>query len=275
MKPIAFDYAAAAGAAAACSLLAQVGGAKPIAGGQSLGPMLNLRLARPAALVDVSRASDLRGTRDEGDAIVYGAAVTHAEVEDGDVPDATPGWLAAVARGIAYRAVRNRGTIGGSLAHADPAADWVNVLIALGAHAVLVRGGATRTVALPEFFTGPFATVLGQDELIAGVRVLKRGAVARWGYWKFCLKAGDFAKASAVVLIDPDRDETRILLGAIEQPPVLLNDPEAIVAGRRPLADVVKEAAPHLSVESHALHVAALRRAVAMATSGSGGGVMS
>jgi carbon-monoxide dehydrogenase medium subunit len=268
LKPVRFEYAAAADVAAASALLAQAeDGAKPIAGGQSLGPMLNLRLARPAALVDVSRATDMRSARDDGDAIVYGGAVTHAEIEDGAVPDATPGWLAAVARRIAYRAVRNRGTIGGSLAHADPAADWVNVLTALGAHVVLACSGGSRTVALTDFFTGPFATVLAPDEVIAGVRVLKREPKARWGYWKFCLKVGDFAKASAAVLIDPDRPETRILLGAIERPPMLLADPAAILAGRMPLADVVKQAVPHLSDESHALHVAALRRAIAMATS--------
>ena len=273
MKPVRFDYAAAADAAAASALLAQAidaaKDAKPIAGGQSLGPMLNLRLARPGALVDVSRASDMRIARDEGDAIFYGGAVTHAEIEDGVVPDATPGWLASVARRIAYRAVRNRGTIGGSLAHADPAADWVNVLTALNASVVLARNGATRTVALSDFFTGPFATVLAPDEIITGVRVRKRSAKARWGYWKFCLKAGDFAKASAAVLVDPDRGETRVLLGAIEKPPVLLSDAAAILAGKFPLAPVVTEAAPHLSDESQALHVAALRRAIALATTGS------
>ncbi|MBI1201077.1 MAG: carbon monoxide dehydrogenase [Rhodopseudomonas sp.] len=266
MKPVRFDYAAAPDAATACSLLTQSVAAKPIAGGQSLGPMLNLRLVRPDALVDISRASDLRGVRDEGNAIVYGAAVTHAEIEDGAVPDATPGWLASVARRIAYRAVRNRGTIGGSLAHADPAADWVNVLTALDASVVLTRSLGTRTVALAEFFTGPFATVLAHDEIVTGVRVPKRGAAARWGYWKFCLKVGDFAKASAAVLIDPERGETRILLGAIEKPPILLSDASAILAGRMPLAAVVTDVAPHLSYDSHALHVAALRRAIALAT---------
>lgn len=267
MKPVRFDYAAADDAAAACRLLALgINDTKLIAGGQSLGPMLNLRLARPPGLVDVSRANDMRGARDDGDAIVYGGAVTHAEIEDGIVPDATPGWLASVARRIAYRAVRNRGTIGGSLAHADPAADWVNVLTALDASVVLARSGATRTVALSDFFTGPFATVLAHDEVIAGVRVPKRGAAARWGYWKFCLKVGDFAKASAAVLIDPERGDSRILLGALEKPPMLLSDAAAILAGRLPLAPVVTEAAPHLSYDSHALHVAVLRRAIALAT---------
>jgi carbon-monoxide dehydrogenase medium subunit len=264
LKPVAFDYAAAADAAAAARLLAGAD-AKPIAGGQSLGPMLNLRLARPSALVDVSRAADMRTARDDGDAILYGAAVTHAEIEDGAVPDATPGWLAAVARGIAYRAVRNRGTIGGSLAHADPAADWVNVLTALGAEVVLRRGGVTRSVPLAEFFTGPFATALAPDEIIAAVRVRKRGPAARWGYRKFCLKVGDFAKASAAVLRDPDRHEIRIVLGAIERPPVLLPDPAAILDGRVSPAAAVKSAAPHLPADSYAMHVAVLRRAIALA----------
>ena len=265
MKPVAFDYAAADSAAAASALLVQAEGAKPIAGGQSLAPMLNLRLARPSAVVDVSRAADMRGAKDEGDAILYGGAVTHAEIEDGAVRDATPGWLAGVAGHIAYRAVRNRGTIGGSLAHADPAADWVNVLTALGGEAVLAGRNDSRTVALSEFFTGPFATVLTEDEVIAGVRVVKRGPGARWGYWKFCLKVGDFAKASAAVLLDPSRNETHVLLGAIERPPVLLPDPTALLEGKRPLPDAVREAAPHLSEESHTLHVAALRRAIAIA----------
>jgi carbon-monoxide dehydrogenase medium subunit len=215
----------------------------------------------------------MRMARDEGEAILYGGAVTHAEIEDGVVPDATPGWLKAVARRIAYRAVRNRGTIGGSLAHADPAADWVNVLMALGGEVVLARNGEARTVALSDFFTGPFATALAPDEVIAGVRLVKRRGAARWGYWKFCLKVGDFAKASAAVLIDPDRNETRILLGAIERPPVLLPEASAVLDGRFPLSDVVKAAAPHLSDESHALHVAALRRAMAITSAGHQGEV--
>ncbi|MCK9913428.1 FAD binding domain-containing protein [Microbacteriaceae bacterium K1510] len=268
MKPVAFDFSFATDATTAAAMLASGGSAKPIAGGQSLGPMLNLRLARPRTLVDLSRAADMRGVTDEGDAIVYGGAVTHAEIEDGVVPDATPGWLAAVARRIAYRAVRNRGTIGGSLAHADPAADWVNVLTALGAEAILVRGGAKRVVPLETFFTGPLATVLAGGEVIAGVRVRKRSSAARWGYWKFCIKAGDFAKASAAVLIDPARGEKRVLIGAIERPPAVLPDPVAIVEGRIVLADAVQQAAPHLDDAAHTLHVTALRRALAIATEG-------
>ena len=104
MKAPPFEYACARDAAHAVSLLAEAqGSARPIAGGQSLGPMLNLRLVRPGLLIDVRACPDLRGFVDEGDAIVYGAAVTHAEVEDGAVPDALDGRLSAAARGIAYR----------------------------------------------------------------------------------------------------------------------------------------------------------------------------
>jgi aerobic carbon-monoxide dehydrogenase medium subunit len=265
LKPASFDYATAADSAAAITLLAEAG-ARLLAGGQSLGPMLNLRLARPSVLIDLSRAADLRGARDEGDAVVYGSAVTHAEIEDGIVPDATPGWLAAVARHIAYRAVRNRGTIGGSLAHADPAADWVNVLTALDAAVVIAGPRGLRTMPLTGFFTGPLATALAPGEVIAAVRVPKRSAAARWGYWKFCLKAGDFARASAAVLIDPDRSETRILIGAIERPPGLVRAPEAVLAGQIRCDAAVRSVAPHLAGESHALHVAALRRAITLAT---------
>jgi carbon-monoxide dehydrogenase medium subunit len=246
VKPAPFDYAAVASGPAAAALLASGQGARLMAGAQSLGPMLNLRLARPGCVVDISRAADMRGFRDEGDAIVYGGAVTHAEIEDGAVPDPTPGWLSAVARRIAYRAVRNRGTLGGSLAHADPAADWVNVMTALGGAVLLARPQASRTVVLADFFTGPFATVLAPDEVIMGVRLVKRGPAARWAYWKFCRKVGEFAKASAAVLIDKERGETRILLGAIERPPVFLSDPQALLAGQAPVA---------------------VRRAIALATS--------
>ncbi|MBI1777089.1 MAG: FAD binding domain-containing protein [Proteobacteria bacterium] len=261
-----FGYASVSTVEDAVALLGRHGdGSKPMAGAQSLGPMLNLRLARPSMIVDLSQVAGLRQVQDEGDTIFYGAAVTHAEIEDGVVADATPGWLSAVARRIAYRAVRNRGTIGGSLAHADPAADWVNVMTALGGAVELAASAGRRRVALSDFFLGPFATALGPDEIIAGVRIAKRRPSARWGYWKFCRKVGDFAEASAAVLIDPARGETRILIGAIERPPAFVVDPDGVLSGRRSVADAVAEAAPGLSDVSFALHVAAVRRAMLLA----------
>ncbi len=194
MKPAAFDYAAAADCAAAVALLAQAGtGAKPLAGGQSLGPLLNLRLVRPTALIDLSRAADMRGARDEGEAIIYGAGVTHAEIEDGAVPDATPGWMAAVARRIAYRAVRNRGTIGGSLALADPAAELPACLLALGGEVEARGPRGTRRIAAEEFFKGLFETALAPDEMLTAVRVPAAGRDTRVGFAELSRRHGDYA----------------------------------------------------------------------------------
>ena len=257
MKAAAFDLVVAGGMADALAHLAGAD-AKPLAGGQSLGPMLNLRLARPAVLVELSRAADLRRTVDEGAAILYGAAVTHAEIEDGTVPDATPGWLRAVASRIAYRAVRNRGTIGGSLAHADPAADWLVTLSALGAEIVLAGPAGQRSVSMPAFVTGPFTTMLAAGEVIAAIRVPKPAADARWGYWKYTRKLGEFAKASAAVLLDGER--SRIAVGALEQPPILLS-----LLAREDPAAALQAALPGRSAVSLALHAVAVQRAIAEA----------
>ena len=119
---------------ASLSLLAEDGrSVKVVAGSQSLGPMLNMRLVQPDLLVDITGIDELRQVKEETDGVVIGACVTHSDIEDRRVPDVTGGALPSVAHGIAYRAVRNRGTIGGSLTHADPSADWISILAALGA----------------------------------------------------------------------------------------------------------------------------------------------
>ena len=135
MKPVAFDWQRAIDLPQA--LGARAAGALCIAGGQSLGPMLNLRLVQPRSLLEVRQLTAMRATTLVQGRLRIGAAVTHAEIEDGGLPDTTRGMLPQVARNIAYRAIRNRGTLGGSLAHCDPAADWVNALSALGARVML------------------------------------------------------------------------------------------------------------------------------------------
>lgn len=263
MKPVAFDYARARDAAHAVELLGEASGsARPIAGGQSLGPMLNLRLARPGLLVDVRDCPELRGYTDEGDAIVYGAALTHAEIEDGAVPDACGGWLAETARRIAYRSVRNRGTIGGSLAHADPAGDWLPVLLALGAE-VIVRGrGGHRAMQLVSFVTAPFTCALDTDEVLVGIRVRKRSNAARFGYHKLSVKAGEFAKALGVVLVDPARDESRIVVGAIERVPLVLDDAGALFDDPSRVGNTIAQHLPQLSATTLRLHAVTLARAI-------------
>jgi carbon-monoxide dehydrogenase medium subunit len=273
VKAPAFNYECARDAAHAVSLLAEAAGsARPIAGGQSLGPMLNLRLARPELLVDVRGCSDLRGFVDEGDALVYGAAVTHAEIEDGAVPDALGGRLAAAARRIAYRAVRNRGTLGGSLAHADPAADWPTVLLAAGAEVVIRGPGGLRAQALADFFSGPFSVSLGSDELLVGVRVPKRGAALRWGYHKICVKAGEFARAFAVAMEDGPSGQRRAVVGAIERVPLVLEGDDAAIDDPRGAELLLAERLPSMAAVPRRLHAVALVRAVrALESNGAGG----
>ncbi len=220
MKAAAFDYARPRDVGEAITLLSQAkGGAKLLAGGQSLGPMLNLRLARPGLLVDISRLEELRQIEDARDAWRIGAAVTHSVIEDANGSLAGGAMLVEVAGGIAYRAVRNRGTIGGSLAHADPAADWPLALAALGADVVLRGPRGERSVPAAQLITAAFTTEIKEDEIVTAVAVPKLSDGARFGYFKFCRKTGEFPDAGAAVVIDPDRDVANVYLGALSGPP--------------------------------------------------------
>ena len=270
MKASPFEYERARDAAHGIALLSEAAGsARPIAGGQSLGPMLNLRLVRPARLVDVRECADMRGVIDEGDAIVYGAAVTHAEIEDGALPDALGGRLASAARRIAYRAVRNRGTLGGSLVHADPAADWPTVLLAAGAEVVIRGPDGSRAVRLRDFLTGPFSVSLGADELLVGVRVMKYGDGLRWGYHKICVKTGEFARAFAVAMEDKATGVRRVVVGAIERVPLVLEGDDAGIDDPRAAEALLAERLPSLAPVPRRLHAVSLARAVrALASKG-------
>ena len=246
MKPAAFEYRRAASVAEALSAMRDPAlAAKPLAGGQSLGPMLNLRLARPAQLVDISGIDELRQIDDCGAFMRFGEAVTHARIEDeaGAYSGVEP--LARVARGIAYRAVRNRGTIGGSLAHADPAADWPLALAALGA-TIVVRGErGPRRIDAAAFMLGSYVTQLGEHELVTAVEVPKLSAGARWAYRKFCRKAGEFAQAAAAVLLDPERRVARVFIGAPADSPTSLPELAGELA-RRGLAALDASKLPDL-----------------------------
>jgi carbon-monoxide dehydrogenase medium subunit len=220
VKAAAFDYARPRDVGEAIALLAQgKGSAKALAGGQSLGPMLNLRLARPGLLVDISRLQELRAIEDAGDRWRIGAAVTHSAIEDANGALEGGAMLVEVAAGIAYRAVRNRGTIGGSLAHADPAGDWPLALAALGADVVLRGPAGERTIPAERLITAAFTTEIKDDEIVTAVLVPKLSGAARFGYFKFCRKTGEFPEASAAVVIDPERDAVRVYLGALSGPP--------------------------------------------------------
>lgn len=196
-----------------------------LAGGQSLAPMLNLRLATPEMLVDVTRMKELTRAENQDDAVVLGACVTHASIEDGRVPDPTHGIMRRVAAGIAYRAVRNRGTIGGSLAHADPAADWVVTLAALGAQVLVASALGQRTLTISELVIGPFETTLAPGEIIEAIRIAKVARDTRFGYCKIARKSGKFADAMAAVLFDPQANIHRMVIGATESRPLVIEGP--------------------------------------------------
>ena len=229
MKPVAFHYQRPASLADAGRLLGQDGVvAKAIAGSQSLGPMLNLRLAQPDLLVDVTGIPELTSVESDDIMVEIGACVTHADIEDRRIDDPSNGLMAKVAGGIAYRAVRNRGTIGGSLAHADPAADWISVLPLLDAELVVYGPRRTRTMAAGDLMISSFSTNLARDELIQAVRVPKLSRAARWGFFKFNQKAGEFAHAIGAVVVDRDRDIFRAVIGAIETAPIVVEDAAAL-----------------------------------------------
>jgi carbon-monoxide dehydrogenase medium subunit len=232
VKPAEFAYLRPEGIVGAVdALTASPDASRVLAGGQSLGPMLNLRLAQPKHVIDISRIDTLRQATIEGDVLAIGACVTHAQIEDGEIPDVTAGLLPHIAGGIAYRAVRNRGTIGGSLAHADPAADWLITMIALDASLRLQGPGGQRQIKVADFVTGALTTAIADGEVITHILVPRLSKNGRWGHAKYAKKAGDFAESAAIAIVDPDRGVARVVLGRRADPPVLLRGASQQLAG--------------------------------------------
>lgn len=266
MKPAPFDYEAPRDTASAVALLREgQGGAKVIAGGQSLGPMLNMRLAQPSLLVDVRRIPELTQVSESSGSTILGSCVTHASIEDGKVPDVTRGLMRDVAAHIAYRAVRTRGTIGGSVCHADPAADWVSVLMLLDAAAVIEGPRGRRELPMQQFIVGTFATALTDDELLVGVRIPKLSARARWGHFKFCRKPGEFAEAVGAVVSDPERGVARAVIGAGRGAPYVVADAHFLVDGFDAAQALAAVDAAGLGDDGYErqVHFVALKRAAA------------
>ncbi|MCX7363520.1 MAG: FAD binding domain-containing protein [Alphaproteobacteria bacterium] len=263
MKPAAFAYARPLDWSEALQLVAS--GARPAAGTQSLGPLLNLRLAQPDMLADLRHLPDYAGVTVTGDAIRIGAGTTHAAIEDGAVPGRTGAIMAGVARRIAYRPVRNRGTIGGSLAHADPAADWVAVMPALGATAIALGPRGERRIALDGFVTGIFETALASDELLRAVEVPVLPDAVGWGHWKFCRKIGEFSKVTACVLAVPGA-APRAVLAALDGPPRVIADASALMADTEAEATRIVSGFPELDDWRRAVAQTALMQAVAAAS---------
>jgi carbon-monoxide dehydrogenase medium subunit len=272
LKPVDFEYARPADLDAALALIGDNGSLiKVVAGSQSLGPMLNLRLVQPDLLVDITGIEALRGAAERRDEVVIGACVTHADIEDGRVPDATRGALPTVASGIAYRAVRNRGTVGGSLTHADPSADWVSMLSAVGASVTLHSRSQTRTIPVENYIVGALESDLKPGELLISVNVPKFSRSARWGYYKTCRKTGEFAHAIGAFVVDPERNISRAVMGATGSRPIVVADARRLLGDGTPghfqsaAAYELAESAGMSDPIDRKLHVVALRRAVEQA----------
>lgn len=228
MKPVAFDYARPRDLGEAIGLLHGHAAAKIVAGAQTLGPMLNLRLVQPDLLIDITRIPELLLADEREGGITLGACVSHAAIEDGLTPDVGNRFLGRVARGIAYRAVRTRGTIGGSLAHADPAADWLSALIALDTSVEIAGSGGARRTTLEDFVQGAMQCDLDSGELLATIHIPSPGPKAHLGYSKLCRKTGEFADAIGAVSLGGD-GKTRFVAGAGTGRPIVFTNPARLM----------------------------------------------
>lgn len=216
MKPAAFEYVAARSVDEAVALLGEHGDeAKILAGGQSLVPLLNMRLALPSVVLDIGRLGELKSAEETSTGVRYGAGVTHASVEDRRVPDPVGGLLHRVAGGIGYRAVRTKGTMGGSLAHADSSAEWPVVLSAVGATVVARSLRGERTIPVAELVQGFFTNALDDDELLVSVDV--PSSSDRFGFAKLARKPGEFAESLAIARLNGTAE---VWLGAAREVPV-------------------------------------------------------
>lgn len=250
MFPANFDYYRASSLAEAARLLREHRGAKLLAGGHSLIPLLKLRLAAPPAVIDIGRVGELKGVTVKDGTVRIGALTTHAELASSSaLNDACP-ILAEAAAVIGDPAVRNRGTIGGNVAHADPASDLPAVLLALDARFTAVGPKGERTIAARDFFQGVMATALGEDEVLTAVVAPARQAGQGSAYVKFAHPASRFAVvgAAAVVTVrDGKCAAASVALGGLVPRPVRAASVEAALTGKKAAADAVAEAAGKVS----------------------------
>jgi aerobic carbon-monoxide dehydrogenase medium subunit len=247
--PAAFDYARPTTVEEALRALAEGGeDAKLLAGGQSLIPVMRLRLAAPSTVVDLTRVAELRGVREDGDALVIGAMTTHSDVLSDPLVERWAPLIAQATETVADRQVRHRGTFGGALAHADPAGDLPAVALALDAEFVLAGPGGRRTVPAREFFVDYLTTALAEDELLVEVRVPK--LTGEWGmhYEKFNRVAQAWsivAVAAAVRREDGRIAEARIGLTNMGPTPLRATATEQALAGAVAGAEGIAAAAEH------------------------------
>lgn len=240
MIPAAFDYVRAGSADEAISALSQHGDeAKLMAGGHSLLPLMRFRLATPAVVVDIGRVDDLKYVRDDGDQVAIGALTRHRDVETSDLLASQAPLLAAVTHEVGDPQVRHRGTIGGSVAHGDPASDIPSALLALRATMVAQGPNGQREIAVDDFFTGFLETALADDEMLTEIRVPKVPD-AGWSFQKFNRRAQDWSIVGVSALVDGDNCGVGLVNMSTE--PVRAAAVEAAVTGGSSAADAAAAA---------------------------------
>ena len=237
MKPAAFEYVVANSIEQAVAALAQAGGdAKILAGGQSLVPMLNFRLLRPAILVDINRIPGLAFIEDAGDAVKIGALTRHHQIETSPVIAKHFPVLSYAMTHVAHLAIRNRGTIGGSLSHADPAAELPMMALLLDAELHIVSDKGMRARKAREFFRDALIVDLAEDELLTEIHVPKLPPQTGWGFDEVARRAGDFALAAVAATVSVSggaMKEARIALTGVGQTPVRASEAEALLVGQK------------------------------------------
>ena len=241
MIPAAFDYVRAGSASEAIALLGEHGDeAKLLAGGHSLLPMMKLRLAVPSVVVDIGRVTDLSYISDGGDHIAIGALTRHRALETSDLLAAECPLLGHVAGEVGDPQVRHRGTIGGSLAHSDPASDLPAAVLALGGTLVAQGPNGSREIAAGDFFTGYFESALADDEMLTEIRVPKAPGDG-WNYQKFNRRAQDWAiVGAAAVTVNGGTNVALVNMGSV---PLRASATEAALAGGASAADAAEQAA--------------------------------
>lgn len=237
MKPAAFEYVVANSIEQAVAALAQAGGdAKILAGGQSLVPMLNFRLLRPAILIDINRIPGLSFIEDAGDAVKIGALTRHHQIETSPVIAKHLPVLSCAMTHVAHLAIRNRGTIGGSLSHADPAAELPMMALLLDAELHIVSDKGIRTRKARGFFRDALIVDLAEDELLTEIHVPKLPPQTGWGFDEVARRAGDFALAAVAATVSVSggaMKEARIALTGVGQTPMRASEAEALLVGQK------------------------------------------
>ena len=246
MYPSRFDYLAPASLEEVVEALGEREGAKVMAGGQSLIPVLKLRIASVDTVVDLNGVPGLDGIDQDGDGLRIGALVRHADAERSAALTERYGLLGSTARLVADPLVRNRGTVCGSLAHADPQGDWGSAMLAARASVVARGPSGERTIPIDELFTGPFSTTLSSDEVVTEVRVPDPGPRTGGTYLKLERKVGDFASAAVAVQVTLDNGhvgQVGIGLTGVGATNLRAVAAEDALRGNEPTEDAIAEAA--------------------------------